>query len=100
MSNSDEIRSSMGVGTSRPPVEVRETSAARYRRQRDEARATPNLGVATTKDLLEELRLRGDFAMTVMPSTERGADGAALSALAGALLRASDPATLNAKRGD
>jgi hypothetical protein len=55
---------------------------------------------ATTRDLLEELRLRGDLAMTVMPSSERGADGAALSALAGALLKSSVKETLEARRGE
>lgn len=58
------------------------------------------LASATTRDLLDELRLRGDLAMTVVPTTERGADGAVLSALAGAVLRSSVPETLDAKRGE
>jgi hypothetical protein len=57
------------------------------------------LGQTTTRELLEELRLRGDLAMTVMPSTERGADGAVLSALAGVQLKTHCLATLEAVRG-
>lgn len=57
------------------------------------------LGEATTLELLEELRLRGELAMTAMPTTERGADGAALSALAGVLLKSSTKQTLEAIRG-
>jgi hypothetical protein len=58
-----------------------------------------SLGLATTRDLLEELRLRGDLAMTVFPASDRGADGAVLSAIAGATLRASSLETLEAIRG-
>jgi len=54
----------------------------------------------TTRELLDELQLRGDLAMTVYPTTERGADGAALSALAGALIKSSTKQTLEAKRGE
>jgi hypothetical protein len=41
------------------------------------------IGEVTTRELLEELRLRGDLAMAAMPTTPRGADGAVLSAMAG-----------------
>jgi len=58
------------------------------------------LGSFTTRDLLEELRLRGDLAMTAMPSTERGADGSVLSAIAGAVLKSSTKETLEAIRGE
>jgi hypothetical protein len=58
------------------------------------------LGEVTTRELLEELRLRGDLAMVAMPTSDRGADGAALSALAGALLKSSCLGTLEAKRGE
>lgn len=58
------------------------------------------LGERTTRELLEELRLRGDLAMTVMPTTERGADGSVLSALAGATLKSCTKETLEAKRGE
>lgn len=59
-----------------------------------------NLGGLSTRELLEELRLRGDLAMVAMPTSERGADGAALSALAGALIKSSTKETLEAKRGE
>ena len=59
-----------------------------------------DLGEATTRELLEELRLRGDLAMTVMPTSERGADGSVLSAIAGAVIKSSTKATLEAKRGE
>lgn len=65
-----------------------------------ETKRSAKLASATTWELLEELRMRGDLAMTVMPTSDRGADGAALSALAGALMRASVPETLYAKRGE
>lgn len=58
------------------------------------------LGEASTRELLEELRLRGDLAMVVMPTSERGADGAVFSAMAGAVLRSSVAASLDAKRGE
>lgn len=58
------------------------------------------VGEATTQELLEELRLRGDLAMVAMPTSDRGADGCALSALAGALLKSSTKETLEAKRGE
>ncbi len=58
------------------------------------------LGQATTRDLLLELALRGDLAMVALPTTERAADGAALSALAGALIKSSAKETLEAKRGE
>lgn len=57
------------------------------------------LGQTTTRELLEELRLRGDLAMTAMPTTDRGADGAILSALAMAVLRATTTETLDSVRG-
>jgi len=57
------------------------------------------LGEVTTRSLLEELRLRGDFLMTVMPTTERGQDGAVLSAIATAVLKSSTPETLETVRG-
>lgn len=57
------------------------------------------LGSLPTRALLEELRLRGDLAMTVMPTTPRGADGAHLSSSAGLLLLACANDTLNAVRG-
>lgn len=58
------------------------------------------LGQVSTRDLLLELQLRGDLAMTVWPTTPRGQDGSFLSATAGLLLRGcNDEATLNAIRG-
>jgi hypothetical protein len=58
------------------------------------------LGKVTTRKLLEELRLRGDLAMVAMPTTPRGADGAVLSALAGATLKSCCDETLEARRGE
>lgn len=46
------------------------------------------LGLATTREILEELRARGDVAMAVYPYTELGADGAVLSGLASAGIKA------------
>lgn len=57
------------------------------------------IGELTTRELLEELRLRGDLAMTVMPTTPRGQAGSFLSAAAGMLLIACDTDTLEAVRG-
>lgn len=59
-----------------------------------------NLGEFSTRELLEELQLRGDLAMTVMPTTERGADGSILSAFGSAGLRALTLETLEANRGE
>lgn len=58
------------------------------------------LGRATTRELLEELGLRGDLAMTVTPTTDRGADGAVLSAISRAVLKSSTKETLEARRGE
>jgi hypothetical protein len=58
------------------------------------------IGKVSTRDLLEELRLRGDLAMLAMPTTSRVVDGAALWALAGAILKSSTEETLEAKRGE
>jgi hypothetical protein len=57
------------------------------------------LGNTTIRDLLEELRLRGDLAMVAMPTTPRGADGAVLSAMAGSQLKSLETDTLEAVRG-
>jgi hypothetical protein len=57
------------------------------------------LGMIPTRELLEELRLRGDLLMTVMPTTPRGQDGSMFSALATALLKATTEASLEADRG-
>lgn len=62
--------------------------------------AHPAVGDISTRALLEEMRLRGDLAMVAMPTSERGADGAALSALASVLLKSSARETLEAKRGE
>lgn len=56
------------------------------------------LGEFTTRELLEEMRLRGDLAMVAMPTSERGADGSVLSALAGVLLKSSCKETLESRR--
>lgn len=58
------------------------------------------VGEATTRQLLYELRMRGDLAMTAMPTTPRGQDGSFLSASAGMLLRATERETLDARRGE
>ena len=57
------------------------------------------LGMFTTLELLEELRMRGDLAMVAMPTTSRGADGSVLSAMAGSQLRSLETETLEAVRG-
>lgn len=62
-------------------------------------KAKQRLGEVPTRELLEELRLRGDLAMTVLPTSERGADGAVLSALAGVVLKSCATETLEANRG-
>jgi hypothetical protein len=61
--------------------------------------ARRGLGEFSTRDLLGELRLRGDLAMAVHPCSELGADGATLSALAAALLKSSTVETLDGTRG-
>jgi hypothetical protein len=52
------------------------------------------LGTYTTRELLEELRMRGDLLFLECPTTEAGTDGGILSGSATALLRALTPATL------
>lgn len=58
------------------------------------------IGQFKTRELLEEMRLRGDLAMTVYPTSPRGEDGAVLSAIAGAVLKSSTEETLEAIRGE
>lgn len=60
----------------------------------------PALGGATTQQLLDELRLRGDIAMTVHPGTKRAVDGEAMSSWARLGMVGFDNKTLEAKRGE
>jgi hypothetical protein len=57
------------------------------------------LGRVSTRELLEELRLRGDLAMVALPATPRGQDGAFLSSWVSLLLRGCEKETLDASRG-
>lgn len=97
----DSERASALVDELGRKVEARLEAAWRrgYDARREEVRSQ-TLGEVPTRDVLGELQLRGDLAMTAMPTTDRGADGAALSALAGALIKASCAETLEAVRGE
>lgn len=55
----------------------------------------PDLGAATTRELLMELRTRGDVASTARPGTEVGADGAMLSGIVRCALGAMSRDTLD-----
>ena len=54
----------------------------------------PNLGLATTRELLEELRTRGDLEVTCDPGTERAHQGHVMSGTAMGLLDALSPEML------
>lgn len=57
----------------------------------------PNLGLATTRELLEELRTRGDLEVTCYPGTERAHQGHVMSGTAMGLLDALKPEMLDYK---
>jgi hypothetical protein len=54
----------------------------------------PHLGLASTREILEELRARGDVALIAYPQTDLAADGAVLSGVASAALKAVGEETL------
>ena len=55
----------------------------------------PNLGLATTRELLEELVARGDVEVVAYPSTERAHQGHVMSGTAMGLLDALQPEMLD-----
>ena len=57
------------------------------------------IGELTTRELLEELRLRGETTLAVWPEGARAKDGMVLSAMAGAQLQVLSELALNAMRG-
>jgi hypothetical protein len=59
-----------------------------------------HLGLATTHEILEELQARGDVSMVVAPGSPEGADGAMLSGLASAALKALGPQALTYRPAD
>jgi hypothetical protein len=65
--------------------------------------AKPNLGLATTRELLLELEARGRVASTIHLGNDKedlGADGAALYSVASAMLRTSGEKTLDYRTVD
>lgn len=62
--------------------------------------APGHIGAYTTRQLLQELQLRGDLAMTVFPTTPVGADGSRLSSIVGLFLEAADSRSLDGTRGE
>jgi hypothetical protein len=63
------------------------------------ATETANLGLATTRELLEELRVRGEVASTVQGG-ERGPQGALLYAMVNVTLRQLGKETLDYRTVD
>lgn len=59
-----------------------------------------HLGLATTREILQEMQARGDVAMTVYPTSERGEDGSVLSAFASVSIKSCCDKTLDYRTVD
>jgi hypothetical protein len=92
---SERAHSQRGIATYEKRVSEQDAQAS----AEEEMDSDNDLDLVTTRELLEELRLRGDLAMVAMPTTSRGADGSVLSAMAGSQLRSLETETLEAVRG-
>ena len=89
------VHSQRGIATYEKRVAEQDAQASAA----EEMDSDNDLDLVTTRELLEELRLRGDLAMVAMPTTSRGADGSVLSAMATSQLRSLEAETLEAVRG-
>lgn len=78
---------------------------AKLKAERDEALAQlhergPQLGLATTREILEELRARGDVAAVAHQTEADAVDGMLIGGLASCILRAVRPKTLDYRTVD